>query len=59
MKTKGMNVDDIVLDIEWDPAPILNAAYYHDNKIICSVEGEYLGHLYIVDFNKERPINGI
>lgn len=38
MKTKGMNVDDIVLDIEWDPAPILNATYFTDNnKILVSV----------------------
>lgn len=60
MKTKGMNVDDIVLDIEWDPAPILNATYFtDDSKILIAVEGNYLGHLYVVDFNKERPVSSI
>lgn len=60
MKTKGVVVDDMELDIEWDPAPILNVSYFTDsNRILCSVEGNYLGYLYIVDFNKERPINSI
>jgi len=60
MKTKGMNVDDVVLDVEWDPAPILNATYYTDNnKILCSVEGNYLGYLYVIDFSKDRPVNCI
>ena len=55
-----MNVDDIVVDVEWDPAPILNATYYTDsNKILVAVDGPYLGYLYVVDFNKERPVNSI
>lgn len=60
MKTKGVAVDDMVVDIEWDAAPILNATYYTDSsKILVSVEGNYLGYLYVVDFTKERPINCI
>lgn len=38
MKTKGVNVDDMVLDVEWEPAPILNATYFTDStRILCSV----------------------
>lgn len=38
MKTKGVVVEDMELDVEWDPAPILNATYFTDNsRIICSV----------------------
>ena len=60
MKTKGVVVDTVIVDEEWDPAPILNATYYTDNnRILCSVEGNFLGYLYIVDFNKQRPINCI
>jgi hypothetical protein len=60
MKTKGVAVDEMVVDIEWEPAPIINATYYTDSsKILVSVEGNYLGYLYVVDFNKERPINCI
>ncbi len=60
MKTKGVVVDTVIVDQEWDPAPILNATYYTDNnRILCSVEGNYLGYLYVIDFNKERPINCI
>ena len=60
MKTKGVAVDNIVLDEEWEPAPILNATYYTDsNRVLCSAEGKYMGYLYVVDFNKERPINCI
>ena len=60
MKTKGVVVDTVIVDEEWDPAPILNATYYTDNnRILCSVEGNFLGYLYVVDFNKQRPINCI
>lgn len=39
----------------------MNASYYGPdcNRVICTVEGNYLGRIYIVDFNKERPINSI
>lgn len=32
-------MDEVVLDEEWDPAPIMNACYYNQecNKIICTV----------------------
>ena len=43
MKTKGVVVDTVIVDEEWDPAPILNATYYTDNnRILCSVEGNFL-----------------
>lgn len=54
-------MDEVVVDEEWDPAPIMNASYYGPdcNRVLCTVEGNYLGRIYIVDFNKERPINSI
>lgn len=60
-KTKGAVVDEVVVDEEWDPAPIMNATYYGPdcNRVICTVEGNYLGRIYIVDFNKERPVGSI
>ena len=60
-KTKGIEVDESVLDVEWDPAPILNAVYYDNecSKILCSVDGKFLGSYYIVDFAKERPVGYI
>lgn len=60
-KTKGIEVDESVLDVEWEPAPILNAIYYDTEctKILCSVDGKYLGFYYIVDFSKERPVGSI
>lgn len=60
-KTKGIQVDESVLDVEWQPAPIMNCIYYDTEctKILCSVDGKYLGYYYVVDFNKERPISGI
>ena len=53
-KTKGGAVDDVIVDEEWSPEPILNATYYDSEctKILCSVDGKYLGHYYIVDMNK-------
>jgi len=48
-------------DEEWEPAPILNASYFDNDcsKVICTVDGKYLGHLYIVDWGKDRPIEAI
>jgi hypothetical protein len=39
----------------------MNATYYGPdcNRVICTAEGNYLGRIYIVDFNKERPIGSI
>ena len=60
-KTKGVEVDESILDEEWEPAPILNAVYYDTDctKVLCSVDGKFLGNYYIIDFNKERPIGAI
>jgi len=60
-KTKGGNVDDVIVDEEWEPAPILNATYYDSEctKILCSVDGKYLGNYYIVDMSRERPIGAL
>lgn len=49
---------------EWEPAPILNAIYYNDfssqnEKVLASVDGRYLGYLYIIDLNQDRPIKSI
>lgn len=53
-KTKGIEVDESILDVQWEPAPILNAIYYDNqcSKVLCSVDGKYLGLYYIVDMNK-------
>ena len=61
LKTKGVNVDDMVLDVEWDPAPILNASYYDKEctKVLCAVDGNFLGNLYVVDFNRDRPVGAV
>ena len=39
----------------------MNAVYYDNDctKVLCSVDGKYLGNYYIVDFAKERPIGSI
>lgn len=38
---------------EWEPAPIMNATYYDNacSKVLITVEGKYLGYLYVVDWN--------
>lgn len=60
-KTKGGAVDEVIVDEEWSPEPILNATYYDSEctKILCSVEGKFLGQYYILDMAKERPIGSI
>ncbi len=60
-KTKGGAVDEVIVDEEWSPEPILNATYYDSEctKILCSVEGKFLGQYYIVDMAKDRPIGSI
>ncbi len=39
----------------------MNATYYDSDssKVLCAVEGKFIGYYYIVDFNKERPIGSI
>lgn len=49
------------MDVEWEPAPILNAIYFDTecSKVLCSVDGNFLGNFYVIDFTKERPIAAI
>ena len=46
---------------EWEPAPIMNATYYDSacSKVLISVEGKYLGYLYLVDWNQPKPVEAI
>ena len=46
---------------EWEPAPIMNATYYDSacSKVLISVEGKYLGYLYLVDWNQSKPVEAI
>lgn len=55
------NKDEKIPEVEWDPAPILNVVYYDLDctKVLASVDGKYLGYLYIIDFNKDRPIDAL
>ena len=48
-------------DNEWEPLPILNLTYYDSEctKVLATVDGKYLGFLYLIDFTKERPIDAI
>lgn len=50
--------DDKMPDVEWEPASIMNVVYYND-KVLCTAEGKYLGCCYIIDLNKDRPIEMI
>ena len=49
------------LDVEWDPEPILNVIYYQsdEKRVLASVGGKFLGFLYVIDMNNERPLIGI
>lgn len=46
------------VEVEWDPASIISCIYLdeEEDKFICSVEGNFLGKLYICQFGQERPI---
>lgn len=48
------NKDEKIPEVEWEPAPIMNVAYFDNDctKVLVSIEGKYLGYLYIVDWNK-------
>lgn len=59
--------DDKKEDVEWEPAAIMNATYYNNScsQVLCSVEGKFLGYLYIVDMSfsqnagNDRPIDAL
>jgi len=55
------NKDEKIPEVEWDPAPIMNISYFDNecNRVICSVDGKFLGYLYVIDFNKDRPIDAL
>ena len=55
------NKDEKIPEVEWDPAPILNLCYFDNDctRVICAVDGKFLGYLYVIDFNKERPIDAL
>lgn len=46
---------------EWDPAGILCAVYYDAEctQVLASVEGRYLGYLYVISWREERPVESI
>ncbi len=48
-------------EIEWEPAPIMNCSYYDHqcSKVLISVDGQFLGWFYVIDFEKDRPIEAI
>lgn len=52
---------DEKLDVEWEPDSILNVIYYQKDqkRVLASVDGKYLGFLYVIDMNNERPLIGI
>ena len=60
-KTRGGSIDDKIVDEEWEPSAILGVMYYDTDctKVLCAVDGKFLGHLYIVDWGKDRPISSI
>ncbi|EAS07768.2 WD repeat protein (macronuclear) [Tetrahymena thermophila SB210] len=48
-------------EVEWDPESIMNVCYYDYSctKILATVQGKFLGHIYIIDWNKDRPIDSL
>ena len=55
------NKDEKIPEVEWDPAAILNVAYYDNDctRVIASVDGKFLGLMYIIDWAKERPVDAL
>lgn len=49
--------DDKKEEVEWAPESIMNACYYDYSctKVIATVAGKFLGWIYIIDWNKDRP----
>jgi hypothetical protein len=39
----------------------MNICYYDSdcNKVLATVDGKYLGYLYLIDWTKDRPIDAI
>ena len=36
--------------------------FYYDKectKVLCAVDGNFLGNLYVVDFNRDRPVGAV
>jgi hypothetical protein len=48
-------------EVEWDPESIMNVCYYDYscNKMIATVQGKYMGWIYVIDWNKDRPVEAI
>lgn len=57
---KKKNLED-QMEVEWDPAPILDVVYYQkdEKRVLASVDGNYLGYLYVVNLSEERPSTAI
>lgn len=53
---KKKNLED-QMEVEWDPAPILDVVYYQkdEKRVLASVDGNFLGYLYVIDLKEERP----
>jgi len=53
---KKKNLEEKI-DVEWEPESILNVIYYQadEKRVLASVNGKYLGFLYVIDMNLERP----
>jgi len=53
------NKDEKIPEVEWEPAPILNLCYYDNdcNRVLVTADGKFLGNLYVVDWNKDRPVD--
>ena len=54
------NQDDRKEETEWEPSQILCAIYNDpDNKhVLATIDGKYLGLLYVIDMTLERPVRG-
>ena len=48
-------------EVEWEPYSIMNVCYYDYScsKIMATVQGKYMGWIYVIDWNKDRPIDAI
>lgn len=52
--------DDKKEEVEWPAEAIMNACYYDYSctRVLATVQGKYLGLVYVIDWNKDRPIEG-
>jgi hypothetical protein len=48
-------------DVEWEPAAIMNCAYADTQctRVYCTADDKFKGYIYLVDFNKDRPIEAL